>query len=232
MARRSARVPPGGSSSPLEEEQRRSWERTYEETPYDRLPWFSPRPSSWLVKVVADRWVLPRSSILDIGCGAGTNVLWLASKGFRASGLDLAPGAIAAAERRARRRGLSPKFRVGSALSIPFPRSAFDAAMDNGCFHALPLPHRRAYAAEVSRVIRPGGTLLLSWIAREETREYGPPHRPSLQEVTGALESNFIFAKTEFIDTHSRESRGPRGHIMSYYTACLVRRWMVQPPPR
>ncbi|MGA8542245.1 MAG: class I SAM-dependent methyltransferase [Thermoplasmata archaeon] len=204
----------------------------YEKTPYTQLPWYSTRASPWLARAVKSRWIRPPGPILDIGCGAGSNSLWLSSEGFSVTGLDLAPVAIAAAERRGRRRKSSARFRVGSALSMPFPSSRFAGALDSGCFHTIPLPDRVRYAAEVARVIRPGGTLLLIWIAREETREYGPPHRPSLEEVTAVLEPHFIFARTEFADAHSPGAWSARGHFLARYAAQLVRRRSAQPPAR
>jgi ubiquinone/menaquinone biosynthesis C-methylase UbiE len=219
----------GAPSARSMEQQRRIWGRTYAETPYKELPWYSARPSPWLVEAVESRSIRPPGPILDIGCGAGTNVLWLSARGFRASGLDLAPGAIVAAERRKRRSRSTARFLEGSALAMPFRTSEFRAAMDNGCFHTLPLPQRPQYAAEVARVVRPGGAFLLTWIAREETRKFGPPHRPSLQEVAALLEPSFTFAQTEFYESHSPRSRG---YFMARYSARLIRRESAQPPPR
>jgi SAM-dependent methyltransferase len=234
MARTSARARAGPAPRRSSAEER-SWAKTYAETPYTDLPWFSPRPSAWLVRAVKDRWIQPPGPILDIGCGAGTNVLWLADQGFRATGLDLAPGAIEAANRRARRRRSTATFQQGSAGAMPFGRGTYAAAMDNGCFHAIPLPHRPRYAAEVARVVKPGGAFLLTWIGREETRERGPPHRPSLQEVAAVFESSFTFVRTEFFGADTPGAwvtRGPRGGALARYSGLLVRRRAAQPPPR
>src|SRR5271170_4015172 len=213
---------------PLEEKQRRSWAQTYAETPYNQLPWFSPDPSPSLVRAVDRKWIQPPGPILDIGCGAGTNVLWLSGRGFRATGLDLAPGAIAAAKRRGHRRRSSAAFQEGSVLAMPFRKFAFRAALDNGCFHTLPLAQRGRYAAEVARVVQPGGAFLLTWIGREETRKFGPSHSPSLQEVAAVMEPSFVFVQTEFSDAHSRRGWGAKGHFLARYSALLVRRRSVQ----
>jgi len=210
----------------------RSWAQVYAETPYQKLPWYSPRPSAWLVKAVRARWVSPPGPIVDIGCGAGTNVLWLARRRFHATGIDLAPGAIAAAEQRARRRRATAKFRVGNALALPMRSASFGAALDNGCFHTLPVTERGTYAAEVARVLRPKGVFLISWVAREETRQFGPTHRPSLQEVTEAFESRFIFLHTQFFGGTSLGAWVACGHPLARYSAVLMRRTAPQPPTR
>jgi SAM-dependent methyltransferase len=206
--------------------------KVYENIPYTQQPWYSPRPSPWLVGAVSQRWVRPPGPILDIGCGAGTNALWLSRHGFRVTGVDLAPGAVAVARRRASKTRSSAAFAEGSILALPYSTAAFGCAIDNGCFHCLPIADRAGYAKEVARVIRPAGTLLLTWVGREETGEYGPPHRPSLEEVTSPLEPYFIFERTEFADKRSSRSWNARGHPLSRYTALLTRRRSSQPPPR
>jgi SAM-dependent methyltransferase len=169
---------------------------------------------------------------VDIGCGAGTNVLWLASRRFRATGVDIAPGAIAAAELRGQRRKSSAKFLVGNALAMPLKSSSFGAALDNGCFHTLPLSEREHYAAEIARILRPKGVFLISWIAREETRQFGPSHRPSLQELAEAFESMFIFLHTEFFSGTSQGAWVACGRPLARYSAALIRRTAPQPPVR
>jgi SAM-dependent methyltransferase len=220
------RVEPTGSPPEVD------WARMYATTPYTQLPWYSPRPGRWLVEAVANGWVRPPGPILDIGCGTGSNALWLSTKGFRVTGLDLAPVAVAVAKGRATRARATATFGEGSILSTPFRDSAFASALDSGCFHALPIADRGRYAEEVARILRPGGSLLLTWIAREETGEYGPPHRPSLEEVTSILEPQFVFANTEFSDNRSPRSWVAQRHRLAVYTARLIRRRTAQPRPR
>ncbi len=210
-----------GSSS----EQRAFWASAYDGRSYRDLPWFEPTPSAHVARAVSDAFLPAGASVLDVGCGAGSNVLFLARNGFDAHGIDLSPGAISAALERAREEKLSPGLRVGDALALEFPAARFDGLIDNGCFHTLPLASRATYAREVSRVLRPGGVLLLSWVAREHTTPWGPPHRPSLAEVTKVLERDFLFVRTEF-------HRGADGEGPSTYDARLVRRTRPQPPPR
>ncbi|MGA7923048.1 MAG: class I SAM-dependent methyltransferase [Thermoplasmata archaeon] len=203
---------------------REAWRKTYEGTDYRRLPWFSSSPSPVVREGVQKKWFARGTRVLDIGCGAGTNCLFLAKEGYRVSGIDLAPGAIDAARERARRAHLEVDFRVGDAVHLPFPQRTFGGVNDFGCFHTLPIRLRPGYCHEVARVLRPGGTYLLSWMAREfPCKRFGPPHRPSLEEVTRVFEHNFIFRRAEYSD------RG-RG-LPKFYTAVLERRARPQPPP-
>jgi len=204
---------------------RAHWRDTYEETPYKDLPWFSPDPSPEVVQSVKEGFFPPGRDVLDIGCGAGTHVLYLASKGYTAHGVDLSPGAVQAVQERARKAGLRVDVREGDALALPFSKGSLAGALDHGCFHTLPFRLRKSYVAEVFRVLRPGGSFLLSWTGRETTFARGPPHRPSLAEVTTLFEPRFLFLRTAF--RRSEEEPG-----WTTYCAWLTRRTSPQPPRR
>ncbi|MCI4365275.1 MAG: class I SAM-dependent methyltransferase, partial [Thermoplasmata archaeon] len=161
----------------------------------------------------------------------GTNSLWLARQGFRTTGVDLATGAVAAAEQRRRRAKLRAAFRVANALRLPFARASFDAALDVGCFHTIPIARRPDYATEVARVVRRGGTFLLAWIAREQPGAFGPPHRLSLLEVAQTFEKEFILERTQFTGPRSRGWPTSGGRL-AQYTARLIRRVSPQPSVR
>jgi SAM-dependent methyltransferase len=197
----------------------------YENRPYRDLPWWSPTPSEEVVGAVRTRFFPKGGAVLDVGCGAGSNLLYLARRGYRAAGVDLAPKAIAAALERAERAGVKVDARIGDALNLPFPAGRFDAANDRGCYHTLPIPRRREYAAELARVVRPGGKFLVTWVGREETKADGPPHRPSVEETTHAFEKWFLFQRVEFYPPGVGSSRAG-------YVGWLERRQQPQPPPR
>ena len=79
------------------------WEEMYQAgTP----PWDTGRPSSELIRVVQAKKIGPCRAI-ELGCGTGTNVVWLAQRGFDVTGVDLAPLAIQRANRRAAEAGVA-----------------------------------------------------------------------------------------------------------------------------
>lgn len=212
----------------LPAEMREQWSRTYAETPYRDLPWFSPTPTAWVTEGVRDGWWKKGARILELGCGAGTNSLFLAKSGFKVSGVDVAEGAITAARSRAEAAGLRVDFRVGDVLRLPYPDRHFGGAVDIGCFHTFPIRLRSAYAREVARVLRPRATFALSWVGREARQKWGPPHRPSVEEVAAALEEKFLFLRTEF-----RARKGFRSASgLPVYCAALGRRSIPRPPVR
>jgi SAM-dependent methyltransferase len=102
----------------------------------------------------------PPGRALDLGCGTGTNAVYLARHGWQAVGVDFAGRAIAKARRRARDAGLSCTFVVGDVTRLEVA-GPFDLALDIGCLHSIAAAGRAGYAAGLARVMRHGGTLLL-----------------------------------------------------------------------
>ena len=131
-------------------------------------PWDSGISPPELVEVVEgseDRPPRPTGRALDLGCGTGTNVTYLARHGWQAVGVDYAGRAIRAARRKA--AGLPPEaaarctFYQGDVARLDLPGEKFDLALDMGCFHSLAQSQRGRYAAGLADVLRPGAIYLL-----------------------------------------------------------------------
>jgi SAM-dependent methyltransferase len=102
----------------------------------------------------------PPGRALDVGCGTGTNAVYLARRGWEAVGVDFAGRAIAKARRRARDAGVTCTFVVGDVTRLDLT-GPFDLALDIGCLHSIAASGRTGYAAGLAQVVRPGGTFLL-----------------------------------------------------------------------
>ncbi len=213
------------------------WDRLYGQHSLEKLPWARQDPYAPLARAVRDGWIAPPGPILDVGCGLGTNSYWLASQGFRTTGIDVAAGAIAAARSDPRARGRNPTFRVDDILDSALPTGRYRGAVDVGCFHTLPPRLRRGFASGLCRALAPGAAYLLFWVAREETGAWGPPHRLSVGEVADAFEGMFRFQRVEYRPRQGRitrtvmRSRRPLATLAGY-SAVLVRRDEPQPPRR
>jgi SAM-dependent methyltransferase len=114
-------------------------------------------PSPELLGAITDRWLPAPGHALDVGCGLGTEAAYLSGIGWRVVGVDLSAVAVATAAR----LNPGPEYLRANLLRLPLQSSAFDAVLDRGCFHYLEPGDRPGYAAEVSRVLKPGGKLLL-----------------------------------------------------------------------
>ncbi|MGA8207861.1 MAG: class I SAM-dependent methyltransferase, partial [Candidatus Dormiibacterota bacterium] len=128
-----------------------------------RLPWDTGISPPELVEVVEGPDALAPGRALDLGCGTGTNAVYMARHGWKTTGVDFVPAAIARARQRAQTEGMDAVFVAGdvarlSDLGIAGP---FDLVLDIGCFHGIPEALRSAYGDQVGQVTAPGATLLM-----------------------------------------------------------------------
>jgi SAM-dependent methyltransferase len=107
----------------------------------------------------------PEHSILDVGCGAGNILARL--PGERRTGLDLSRYMI---ERARQRLGGRVQLLLGDAEQLPFPDASFERVIASSLFsHVL---HPERVAAELKRVLKPGGRIVVS-VSDEEQIERG-----------------------------------------------------------
>jgi SAM-dependent methyltransferase len=140
-------------------------------------PWDSGVPAPELVAVVEGEHRLPAGKALDLGCGTGTNCIYLAQHGWEATGVDFVPRAIKAAGQKASSAGVSPRFVVGDVtrLTTLGLGPGFDLLFDMGCFHSIPDSGRGAYVKGATEVARPGATMLLfGFIRGAKPPRFGP----------------------------------------------------------
>jgi SAM-dependent methyltransferase len=130
--------------------------------------WERAVPPSDLVDLVEGPSPAPPGRALDIGCGTGTDTVYLAAHGWDVTGVDMVPRALAIARRRAAAAGVAPRFVKGDASRLRDLGlgDGFTLVLDFGCFHTLPADRRDPYVAGVSGVAAPGATLLLYGFAR------------------------------------------------------------------
>jgi SAM-dependent methyltransferase len=130
-------------------------------------PWEGP-PRSELVELVRSGRLapatLPPGRAVDLGCGTGANAIFLADHGFEVTGVDFSKIALQKARILARsKRDRRIRFVQGdlTAASIRGVEGPFDLLVDYGTLDDLKGERRRAMAATVKRLARPGGAFLL-----------------------------------------------------------------------
>lgn len=104
-------------------------------------------------------------AVLDVGCGTGTLAVAAARRvgpTGRVSGVDPAPRQIARARTKAGRAGVQVDFRPEGIENLPFEDGSFDVVLSTLMFHHLPDELRRKGLAELRRVLRPEGRLVLA----------------------------------------------------------------------
>lgn len=126
-------------------------------------PWDTGISPPELIAVVEGEKALPPGKALDLGCGTGTNSMYLAQHGWDVSGVDFTARALQRASEKAARAGAQIKFYRGDVTrldTLPL-RGPFDLLLDLGCFHGLSPQGHAAYAQGVAALSKPGALLLL-----------------------------------------------------------------------
>ncbi len=95
--------------------------------------------------------------VLDVACGTGNAAIRAAEAGGRVVGVDLTPELFDAGRRQAAEAGVEIEWVEGDAEELPFEDGSFDVVLSTfGCMFA---PRHEVAAAELARVLRPGGRL-------------------------------------------------------------------------
>jgi SAM-dependent methyltransferase len=191
------------------------WEKRYRE---GDSPWDTGQPSSELIRVVREEGISPCRA-LELGCGTGTNAVWLAQQGFDVTAVDLAPLALERAEARTREAGVKVRFVAASVLEPPGLGGRFPFFFDRGCYHVVRRVDVGAYLRTLERVTAAGSTgLVLAGNARE-------PHHPgppvvSEQEIRDEL--GRVFEIVRLREFRFDSDKGSGEHFLGW--SCLVRR--------
>lgn len=168
-----------------------------------RAPWDTGVVPPEVVELVEQERLLPGRA-LDLGCGTGTSSLYLARHGWEVVGVDFSWLAIWKARRRARRERLPVRFHRADVTNLGFLTAPFDLALDIGCLHGVPAAGRERYAAEVARLVRPGGLYLLYAFC---PRPDGPPGRGiAPEEVRRLFSPGFVVERKKL----GEDPSGPR----------------------
>jgi cyclopropane fatty-acyl-phospholipid synthase-like methyltransferase len=146
------------------------WDDSY--TAESPPPWDIGRPQPAFV-ALAESGLLT-GQLLDVGCGTGEHALLAASRGAKATGVDISPTAIEQARAKAAERGLDVQFQVEDALDLRQLDLSFDVIIDSGVFHVFSDEDRPRYVASLAAALRPGGTLFLMCFSDRQPGDFGP----------------------------------------------------------
>ena len=141
------------------------------------------RPNPWLVAHL--HLLPPGGRCFDVGMGSGRNAVWLAQRGFRVTGEDILPSAVARAAALAERYGVALDARVGDVCRPgALAEGTFDVVLVVGFLERGLLP---ALAAALA----PGGVLVYETFTREQALRVGKPSNPNRLFEPGELRAAF-----------------------------------------
>lgn len=143
------------------------WEEIYSKGQRNRYPWdvivtfvFRNAPQD-----------VPRDkiSILEVGCGTGSNLWFAAREGFSVSGVDGSRSAISSAKELFAKERLAGDLRVGNFTRLDFPDNHFDLVIDRGSLVCVGLKASANAVVEIKRVLKPGGRFFFNPYSSKHT---------------------------------------------------------------
>jgi SAM-dependent methyltransferase len=196
-----------------------SWDDSYASG--EPLPWDTGTPDPVLIETIGSCAIAPGPA-LEIGCGTGTNAIYLAERGFEVVGVDISPVAVENARVKAQGRC---RFETVDFLNEAPPGGPFEFVFDRGCFHTFDEDRERSRFAQNVAAQLIGGGVWLSLIGSTEgpPRDAGPPRR-NAREIINAIEPSL-----EILQLRSSEF-GVRGEQLKAWL-CVSRKRTIRAQP-
>jgi SAM-dependent methyltransferase len=191
------------------------WEERYRT---GSTPWDIGRPDFNLTDMVTEKPIRDCKA-LEIGCGTGSNAVWLAQQNFLVTATDVSEIAIQKAKERASDAGVKCVFLVSDFLNDEISGAPFGFVFDRGCFHSFDSDEeRKQLAGNVAFHLEKEG-LWLSLVGSTDgpPREVGPPQR-SARDIVIAVEPYFEILSLSSSHFDSESPEPPRNWV------CLMRK--------
>jgi ubiquinone/menaquinone biosynthesis C-methylase UbiE len=198
----------------------------------DEYDVFTPETNARLIAAITRLLHLPPGArVADLGCGSGVFCDLLRNAGYTSVGLDISPKLIELGQQ----KYPGVEFHVGDVEQLPFPAGSLDGVLLSGVVHHLPDPTR--CAAEVFRVLRPGGRFVafdpnrmnpFMWLYRDHASPFYSPvgvtanERPVLaRQVAEVFRRVGFMVETEYLsDLRYRYVASPRARqLLPVYNA-------------
>jgi 2-polyprenyl-3-methyl-5-hydroxy-6-metoxy-1,4-benzoquinol methylase len=198
----------------------RDWEKIYSQYDLTEIPWHSDEPDQELVDLIESGEIKPHL-VLDVGCGAGTDAIYLAAMGCEVTAIDISHEAIKIAQQRAVRERVKIDFIADNFMEFDFHDTTFDFINDRGCFHHVNPRDRHKFAVRINDLLKNNGFYFLRcWSDKAEETERGP-YRLSKDEIRATFSKYF---KVGEIKDFRFGSKGARGY------ACLMKKEEILTP--
>ncbi len=177
------------------EETKQRWEESFTE----QVAWqaYNTAPVEAVIRTVAyalrDRLASGQRGdlhFLEMGCGAGPNLVWLAHKGIIVSGVDISPTALRLAREHLEEGGYRDrigKLLEASVTDVPFENESFDGIIEACVFQHLAKEDRQRAFGEVRRLLKPEG-LFVGYLLAQEHSIFQTKHADQLSDDPGTLE--------------------------------------------
>lgn len=135
-------------------------------------PWDSGIPPPELKALIEGPEARSPGRALDLGCGTGTNAIYMAQHGWDVTGIDFVPRAVDMAHAKVAAAAVKPQIVLGDVTRLHDLNIGvgYSLVFDLGCLHSIPDGRRDAYARGVTEVTVPGADFLVFGFYRKPTR--------------------------------------------------------------
>ncbi len=198
------------------------WVRVYSQGNLGQIPWNSDKPDQELTELIESGKIRPRRA-LDVGCGTGTDAIYLATQGAEVMAIDISPEATRIAQEKGEGAGVKVHFIAGDFWKVEFDTAAFDFVNDRGFFHIINPMQREDFAAKVSTALTDTGLYFLRcWSDRQQFESELTPYRISRDSINRTFGR---FFDVEEIRDFRWGGKGPWGYV------CLMGKKGQAPSP-
>lgn len=182
------------------------YESIYAERPPAEHQWVAGTASPELIRLVWEGQIKPGMKVLEVGCGIGTESVFMAVRGMQVTGVDLSSSAVSLARQLAQFYGVEVNFQQGDALTLDFAAESFDVVCDQGVFHHLMDHERSVFANNLANVLKPQGLLALRCFS--DKIPGGPqPRRIKSRELIDTFSPYFDVERMERVLSFSTPQR-------------------------
>ena len=147
-------------------------ENIYKNMPHEKIPWNFEKPPELILNFLKAEQIKPCKAI-ELGCGVGNYVIYLAEQGFEASGADFSETAIEMAMKASKDKGLYCQFISADVLGdLGDIQDTYDFVYDWELLHHIFPDSRKKYLTNVSRILNQNGHYLSVFFS-EDSSQFG-----------------------------------------------------------
>ena len=184
----------------------RDWEEKYNT---GNTPWDSDLASQELQIVLADA-KLPPGTAIDLGCGTGTNAVYLAKQGWQVTGVDCVSQALKQAKQKADAASVNVTWIKADVQNFGADSDPVDLVFDRGCYHCCRRVDLDGYFTTLKNITHPGSHMLCLCGNPNEEFTGGPP-RVAEEDIRREFESLFEIIHLRTI--HFEDAGGVQGPL-------------------
>tara|TARA_R110002096_G_scaffold195693_2_gene378371 strand:+ start:11772 stop:12464 length:693 start_codon:yes stop_codon:yes gene_type:complete len=170
---------------------------------YDAVVRATTRERHFKPELIDQATIQRRHRVLDLACGTGTLSILIKQRYAEQEvfAIDGDPAILSIAERKARKRGVALRFDQGFSQDLPYPDAHFDRLLSSLFFHHLSWDDKQRTAAEILRVLKPGGELHVA--------DWGMPANSLMRAA---------FRPVQWLDGYSNTQDNAAGKLMPLFS--------------